>query len=88
MQITNSILEFFEILDSYIVQNSIENAFSISDEAYLKFKNSRNLNLLNYLEYGIKSSNKRDGQKVEETLFFFPLIGLLNSLSFELAQME
>jgi hypothetical protein len=88
MQINHSISEFFDIMDSYVAQNSILNSFDISDEAYVKFKESRNLNLLNYLEYGIKSNNKRDVQRVEETLFFFPLIGLLNSLSFELAQME
>lgn len=88
MQINQSISEFFEILDSYVSQHSITNSFAISEEVYLKFKESRNLNLSNFLEYGIKSNNKREGQKIEETLFFYPLIGLLNSLSFELAQME
>jgi hypothetical protein len=88
MQINHSISEFFEILDSYMTQHSIVNSFAISEEAYLKFKELRNLNLSNYLEYGIKSNKKREGQKIEETLFFYPLIGLLNSLSFELAQME
>jgi hypothetical protein len=88
MQINQSISEFFEILDTYVSQHSLTNSFAISEEAYLKFKESRNLNLSNYLEYGIKSNNKREDQKIEETLFFYPLIGLLNSLSFELAQME
>ena len=88
LQINQSISEFFEILDSYVTQHSIVNSFAISEEAYLKFKEVRNLNLSNYLEYGIKSNNRREAQKIEETLFFYPLIGLLNSLSFELAKME
>ena len=88
MQIKNSILEFFDIIDNYANQNSLSNTFGISDEAYTKFRAIRHLNLLNYLEFGIKSTYRREGQKIEETLFFFPLIGLLNSLSFELAKLE
>ena len=88
IQIKNSILEFFDVIDLYVNQNNLDSSFGISNDAFLKFRSIRELNLLNYLEYGIKSSNKREGQKIEETLFFFPLIGLLNSLSFELAQME
>ncbi len=88
MQINNSLSEFFEVFDTYVAQSSLLNSFDISDDSFIRFKELRDLNLMNYLEYGIKSNNKRDGQRVEETLFFFPLIGLLNSLSFELAQME
>ena len=88
MQINNSLSEFFEVFDTYVAHSSLLNSFDISDDSFIRFKELRDLNLMNYLEYGIKANNKRDGQRVEETLFFFPLIGLLNSLSFELAQME
>lgn len=86
--IKNSILDFFKLIDQYFeTEVNLKNEFNINTKAYNKFKEKRSLKLVDYLDAGIKSYYKSEEDKIEETLFFYPFIGLLNELAIELANM-
>ncbi|MGE5456811.1 MAG: hypothetical protein ACM3RX_00490, partial [Methanococcaceae archaeon] len=80
-----SINTFFTMLDDYFRNNSLEGDFGIDNSAYLIFKQMRSLNIRDFLEQGLKAFFKNPDKHIEETLFFYPLIGILNKLSNELA---
>lgn len=86
--IENSIKQFFDLLDNYISRINLTADFGIDTTAYNLFKNTRSLHIQDYLEHGIKAFNYSADKNIEETLFFYPLIGILNKLSFELANVE
>ncbi|KAA6338482.1 hypothetical protein EZS27_013521 [termite gut metagenome] len=86
--IENSLDHFFELLDHYVKKTNIENEFGIDNSAYQLFKNTRSSNIKNYLEQGIKAFFKSPDKHMEETLFFYPLIGILNNLSLDLSNMD
>ena len=48
----------------------------------------RSLNIRDFLEQGLKAFYKSSEKHIEETLFFYPLIGILNKLAFELANTD
>ena len=76
------------LIDQYFENEvNIKNEFKININAYNKFKEIRSLKLVDYLDAGIKSYYKSEEDKIEETLFFYPFIGLLNELAIELANM-
>lgn len=79
---------FYNLLDDIFDKGPIlENNFGINREAYLKFKELReNENdLIGYLDQGIQAYNNSAEDNIQETLFFYPLIPLLNRLAYELA---
>jgi hypothetical protein len=86
--IGNSINHFFALLDDYFKAVNLEANFGIDNSAYLKFKNMRSLNIQDFLEQGLKAFYKSPEKHIEETLFFYPLIGILNKLAFELANTD
>jgi hypothetical protein len=86
--IENSINHFFDLLDDYFRGVSLEANFGIDSAAYLKFKQMRSRNIKDFLEQGLKAFYKSPEKHIEETLFFYPLIGILNKLVFELANAD
>ena len=87
-EIESSINEFYSILDSYIDEINIETKYIIEQSAYTLFKEKRNTGIMDFLIRGIQAYYKKSDSKIEETLFFYPLIGMLNKLSYELAGNE
>jgi hypothetical protein len=83
--IENSVNHYFDLLDEYFRNVSLEANFGIDNSAYMKFKQMRSLNIKDFLEQGLKAFYKSPEKHIEETLFFYPLIGILNKLAFELA---
>jgi hypothetical protein len=84
--IESSIQEFYAILDDYTASINLEGAFNIELQAYQVFRELRDANIQEYLIRGLKAFYKKDEKHIEETLFFYPLIGILNKLSFELTE--
>jgi hypothetical protein len=87
-RIENSVNQFFALLDGYFRSVNLEGDFGIDNSAYLKFKQMRSLNIRDFLEQGLKAFYKSSEKHIEETLFFYPLIGILNKLAFELANTD
>ena len=83
--IESSVNHYFTLLDEYFKGVSLEANFGIDNAAYLKFKQMRSSNITDFLEQGLKAFYKSPEKHIEETLFFYPLIGILNKLAFELA---
>jgi len=83
--IEDSINHFFDLLDDYFTTINFEGDFGIDNSAYQKFKEMRSLNIKDFLENGVKAFYKSPDKHIEETLFFYPLIGILNKLAFELS---
>lgn len=64
--------------------------FNVSEKSMELFKASFNKHLRDYLEEGLEYNRKMDegsagDKEIEETLFFYPLIGAINHLSAQLA---
>jgi hypothetical protein len=91
LDVLSSLDQFFDMFDEYILKNSLSDVYGIDNSAMNIFKNIRSTNLREYLEKGLseklKAANGKDSP-VTEGLFFYPLIGLLNSLATELSQHE
>ncbi len=82
--VCNSILEFYDVLDGYANNsNNLNDSFGIQSEAYEVFKNIRNKKIQDYLNRYMENTNRKN--KIEETLFFAPLIGILPELAYELS---
>lgn len=86
--IEDSINTFFRLLDQYFDSINFEGDFGIDNEAYLKFKAMRSLNIKDYLDQGVKAFFRSSDKHIEETLFFYPLIGILNKLALELSNTD
>jgi hypothetical protein len=68
---------------------SFHNSFGVSHKSYEIFKGLRQDNLKDYLLTGIENRKKdvgKDDSKINETLFFYPFIGLLNKLATEVVK--
>jgi hypothetical protein len=66
--------------------------FNVSEKSLEIFKNELNKHLRDYLEEGLEYNKKldevaADEKEVEETLFFYPLIGAINNLSSHLSEL-
>jgi hypothetical protein len=87
--IVESIKEFYTILDSYFETVNIENDFGVKRSAYETFKEMRTEQLQDFLKKGIELKIESEGgdsnSPIEESLFFYPLIGVLNKLAYKLA---
>ena len=86
--IKESIVEFYKILDEYTQSVRFESKYLIEQSAYEKFKEVREADIDEYLIRGLKAFYKKDDKHIEETLFFYPLIGILNKLTYELSKNE
>jgi hypothetical protein len=86
--IESSINRFFSLLDDYFKTVNLEANFGIDNSAYLKFISMRSLNIKDFLEQGLEAFFKSPEKHIEETLFFYPLIGILNKLAYELANTD
>ncbi|WP_026914893.1 hypothetical protein [Christiangramia portivictoriae] len=92
-ELKESILEnvksFFKLLDNLNKKTDFFKSFGVSQNSYEVFKTMRNENLKDYLLRGLsereKDLNSHDSP-IEETLFFYPFIGLLNELASKVAQ--
>jgi hypothetical protein len=67
--------------------------FNISDKSLEVFKSELNKHLRDYLEEGLEFNMKLDEvvpdeKEVEETLFFYPIIGAINNLSSHLSKLS
>ncbi len=83
-----SISDYFSLMDEYFLSKNLEASFGINKSAYIKFKEIRSQNITNYLEQGLKAFYKSPEGHIEETLFFYPLIGILHKLALELANIK
>ncbi len=90
--IIDSVLEFYSILDSYFDTVNIENSFGVKRSAYETFKSMRTDQLHDFLKKGIELKVESEGGDLnaptEESLFFYPLVGVLNKLAYQLAIKE
>ncbi len=84
--IADSIQEFYKILDSYVQGVNLNSTYGIDPNGYDLFKKMRSENLKPYLKRGLVTFHKEKNKPIEETLFFYPLIGVLNSFAFKLSQ--
>jgi len=84
--ISNSIKDFYRVLDEYVGKVRFETKFLIEQSAYTKFKDLRDGEIEAFLERGLKAFHKKNERHVEETLFFYPLVGILNKLTYELSK--
>lgn len=80
-----SIKDYYTMMDDYVESIKLRSKFQIDDEAYPVFKSLRSEGINDFLIRGIDSFYVTERSKIEETLFFYPLIGILNKLSYELA---
>ncbi len=81
-----SILEFYSLLDEYIKTVRFDTKFLIEQSAYDKFIEIREGDIDDFLSRGLKAFHKKEKRHIEETLFFYPLVGILNKLTYELAK--
>jgi len=73
-------------------QFSYTDYFSISEKSFEIFKAELNKHLRDFLEEGLEFNRKldefaADDKEIEETLFFYPIIGAINNLSSQLSQL-
>ena len=87
-EIENAIKDFYSILDEYINTIRIEAKFIIEPSAYQVFQDTRDSGIKDYLIRGIKAYHKKNDVYIEESLFFYPLIGILNKLSYALSEKQ
>jgi hypothetical protein len=83
--IENSVKEFFSLMDKFKSTVNLDGEFGIDLSAYNRFLEIRSLNIVDYLEQGMKTFHKEPDRHIEETLFFYPLTGILHRLTTELA---
>lgn len=68
--------------------------FGVSSQSFAKFKKELDNHLRDYLETGLEFSKKLDSndddidRELEETLFFYPIIGKINELTEELSKLS
>lgn len=86
VQIEKSIRVFYQILDGYNEEYRMNAKYNISPEAYETFIKMRSSGIKDFLTRGIKAYNRSMSTKIEDTLFFYPLIGILNKLAYELSK--
>ena len=85
-EIEETIKNFYSIFDEFIKNIRLESKFMIEPAAYKIFKEIRNEGIKDFLIRGVNAYYKKPDTKIEESLFFYPLIGILNKLSNALAE--
>lgn len=80
-----SIQDFYQVLDDFMDSKKLASDFNIDESAKEIFKEWRDRNLEEFVNWGIESHYGNKADHIEETLFFFPLIGVLNRLAYQLS---
>lgn len=83
--ITVHVANFNEFFLQLNEQYEFADYFNVSPESLQIFKNESNKHLRDYLEQGLQFNKRMDNiptpsKEVEETLFFYPLIGVIGNL--------
>lgn len=91
--IANYVGEFNKFFLNLNTQFSFADYFNVSAKSFEIFKDELNKHLRDYLEEGLEYNKKLDeiatnDKEIEETLFFYPLIGAINNLSNHLSQLS
>jgi len=89
-QIAVSVEDFNKLFLSLDKKMKFIDDFNVSSKSFTIFKSSFNKNIRDYLEEGIEYNKKLDDnsasdKEIEESLFFYPLVGIINNLTKELA---
>jgi len=82
--IEHAIIDFYHILDQF--KDSLRLEDKIEPSAYKLFKEVRESEIKDFLIKGTKAYFKKDDYHIEESLFFYPLVGILNELSYTLSE--
>ena len=90
--IANYVGEFNNFFFNLNSQFSFADYFNVTTKSLEIFKNELSKHLRDYLEEGLEYNKKldeiaTDDKEIEETLFFYPLIGAINTLSSHLSQL-
>ncbi len=88
LEIEKTLEDFYTILDEYINSTRLQAKYFISPNAVTVFKDLRSESIKEFLVRGLRSYYKKEETRIEESLFFYPLIGVLNKLSFALAEKD
>lgn len=95
--VKKSIIEYVEKFNSFFLelnkQFNFADNFSVSQKSLDIFKNEVVKHLRDYLEEGIEYNRKLDeaavdDKEIEETLFYYPLIGAINNLITQLSSLS
>lgn len=90
--IANYVGEFNKFFFNLNAQYSFADYFNVTAKSLEIFKDELNKHLRDYLEEGLEYNKKldeiaTDDKEIEETLFFYPIIGAINNLSNHLSQL-
>ena len=90
--IANYVSDFNSFFLKLNSQYSFTDYFNVSENSLEIFKHELNKHLRDYLEEGLEYNKKldevaADEKEIEETLFFYPLIGAINNLSSHLSRL-
>lgn len=93
VNIANYVVEFNNFFFKINTQFSFAEYFNVSAESIEIFKVESNKHLRDYLEEGLEFNKKldeiaTDNKEIEETLFFYPLIGAINNITSHLSQLS
>ena len=90
--IANYVSEFNKFFFNLNSQYSFADYFNVTAKSLDIFKEELSKHLRDYLEEGLEYNKKldeiaNDDKEIEETLFFYPLIGAINNISTHLSQL-
>jgi hypothetical protein len=90
--IANYVGEFNKFFFNLNTQYNFADYFNVTEKSLGIFKEELSKHLRDYLEEGLEYNKKldeiaKDDKEIEETLFFYPLIGAINNLSTHLSQL-
>jgi hypothetical protein len=90
--IANYVGEFNKFFFNLNAQYNFSDYFNVTEKSLGIFKEELSKHLRDYLEEGLEYNKKldeiaTDDKEIEETLFFYPLIGAINNLSTHLTQL-
>ncbi len=83
-EVLENVSNFFSLVDKINTKLDFNKSFGVSSASYEVFKEIRNENIHDYLLQGLHDRKKDvndTASSLEETLFFYPFIGLLNELA-------
>jgi hypothetical protein len=84
-----SVEDYYQLADQLFREMRASRTFGISEKAFKIFQNQRKKHLASFLHEGIEQKrNELDNTEspVEETLFFYPLVGVINKIAYEVVQ--
>jgi hypothetical protein len=89
--ISNYVSSFNQLFLELNTQYSFSDYFNVTESSLTTFKTEFNKHIRDYLEEGLDFNKKLDdvtieNKEVEETLFFYPIIGVINNLATHLLE--